>query len=228
MGNVMNLKSGCLAPSEMNLCLPFGRSSKDLSVEELETLSAGTNPRTSHHLSPGIGEGSTQWPSLKRQDRAIVSLTNIGTILEATLELFQRPHWNCFRGSSGTVSGARLKLFQRQHWNSFKDNIWETSLMHCGAHACRLDLSCVFHCSEGQHSVPRGAAGAALRPSLADLHRGFREGPGRTAGEEQEGRSFQRDAAGAQDSGPVRCRHRNGCNKHTCFYSRCVVLYFLY
>ena len=139
-----------------------------------------------------------------------------GTVSEATLELFQRPHWNCFRGSSGTVSGSRLKLFQRQHWNSFKDNTWETSLMHRGAHACRLDLSCVFHCSEGQHSVPRGAAGATLRPSLADLHRGFREGPGRTAGEEQEGRSFQRDAVGAQASGPVRCRRRNGCNKHTC------------
>ena len=87
IGNVTNMKSGCPAPSEMNLCLPIGRSSKDVNVEELET-SAGANPRTSHHLSPGIDEGSAQWPSLKRQERAVVSLTNIGTISKATLELF--------------------------------------------------------------------------------------------------------------------------------------------
>ena len=110
----------------MNFCLPFGRSSKDLSVEELET-SAGTNPRTSHHLSPGIGERSAQWPSMKRQERAVVSLTNIGTLSKPTLELFQGPHWNCFkgcfRGHIGTVSGATLELFHGPHWNCFTGHI---------------------------------------------------------------------------------------------------------
>ena len=58
------------------------------SVEELETLPAGTKPSTSHIGSLeeiGVEKGSARRSSLKGRERAIVSQTNIGTISKATL-----------------------------------------------------------------------------------------------------------------------------------------------
>ena len=49
-------------------------SRKILRVEELETLPAGTKPRTSHNRSPG-GEGRRQ----------------------------SEEHWNCFKGNGGKI-----------------------------------------------------------------------------------------------------------------------------
>ena len=66
-------------------------SQKIWSVEELETLPAGTKPMTSHHWLPkameerGMQRGSTQWSSLKGWEQAIISQMNIGTVLKATL-----------------------------------------------------------------------------------------------------------------------------------------------
>jgi len=50
-------------------------------VEELETLPAGTKPRTSHYQSleeRGMERGSARQSSLKGRERAIVRPTNIG------------------------------------------------------------------------------------------------------------------------------------------------------
>ena len=58
-------------------------SRKIRSVEKLETLPVGAEPRTSHHRSPG-GERHGQ-SSLKGRGRAIVKQTSIGTISKATL-----------------------------------------------------------------------------------------------------------------------------------------------
>ena len=65
-------------------------SRKVWSAEELETLPAVTEPRTSHYRSSG-GErcgkqrGSARRSSLKGRERAIVSQTNIGTVRKTTL-----------------------------------------------------------------------------------------------------------------------------------------------
>ena len=56
--------------------------------EELETLPAGINPRTSHRRSQeekGVERGSARRSSLKGRERAIVNQTNIGTVSKATL-----------------------------------------------------------------------------------------------------------------------------------------------
>ena len=61
------------------------RLGKVLSVEELETLPAGTKPGASHHRWPG-GERrgkrkrSTISPDRTEKERAIVSQTNVGTV----------------------------------------------------------------------------------------------------------------------------------------------------
>ena len=62
---------------------------KILSVDKLETLHAGTK-RQEHHTIDGLKErgverGSATQSSLKGRERAIVSLTNIGTVSKATL-----------------------------------------------------------------------------------------------------------------------------------------------
>ena len=63
-----------------------------LSVEELETLPAGTKPRMSHHQSPGWRseprKEEVQQDNLlcwKGQERAIINQANIGTISKAML-----------------------------------------------------------------------------------------------------------------------------------------------
>ena len=71
-------------------------SQKISSVEELETLPAGTKPRTSHHRSPeerGVERGSDQRSYLRGRERAIVNQTNIATVSKATLgKTHERPH----------------------------------------------------------------------------------------------------------------------------------------
>ena len=59
-------------------------SRKIWSVEELETLPAGTKPRTSIALRRE--RGSARRSSLNVRERAIVSQTNIRTVSKATLE----------------------------------------------------------------------------------------------------------------------------------------------
>ena len=62
-------------------------------VEELETLPAGTKPRTSHYQSleeRGMERGSARQSSLKGRERAIISQINIRTVSEATLEKLLR------------------------------------------------------------------------------------------------------------------------------------------
>ena len=55
-----------------------------LSVEELETLAAGTMPRTYHTVDRleerGVEKGSARRSSLKGRKRAVVNQTNIGTV----------------------------------------------------------------------------------------------------------------------------------------------------
>ena len=75
--------------------------SGESSVEELETLLAGTEPRTSHHRSHGgerLGQRErkkkkkkkrrkkhARLSSLKGRERIFVNQTNIGTVSKATL-----------------------------------------------------------------------------------------------------------------------------------------------
>ena len=60
----------------------------EVCVQELETLPAGTKPKTSHHRLPG---GERRWKRkrrtifLKGRERAIVKQTNIGTVSKTTL-----------------------------------------------------------------------------------------------------------------------------------------------
>ena len=63
-------------------------SRKIWSVEELETLPAGTKPSTSHYRSPGRerrGKRKCWNIFLKGRERAIVNQTNIGTVSKTTL-----------------------------------------------------------------------------------------------------------------------------------------------
>ena len=64
-------------------------SQKIWSVEKLETLPAGTKPRTSHHQSPGgergVKKGSARQSSFRGRERTIVNRMNIGTVSKATL-----------------------------------------------------------------------------------------------------------------------------------------------
>ena len=62
-------------------------SRKIWSVEKLETLPAGTKPRTWHHWSQerGVERESARRSSMKGRERAIVNKTNTGTVSKATL-----------------------------------------------------------------------------------------------------------------------------------------------
>ena len=61
---------------------PSFKTIKIWSVEELETLTAGTKPRTPHTIDrleeKGMEKGSTQWSSLKVWEKVIINLTNTG------------------------------------------------------------------------------------------------------------------------------------------------------
>ena len=63
---------------------PWLASRKIWSVEDLETPSAVTKPRTSHHRLPGGKHGNVRRSSLKGRERAIGNQTNIKTF-KATL-----------------------------------------------------------------------------------------------------------------------------------------------
>ena len=75
-------------------------SRKIWSVEDLETLPAGSKPRTSHHRSPG-GErrrkkGSARRSSLKGRERVFVNQTNIGTFQRQLWENFWETGWSAY------------------------------------------------------------------------------------------------------------------------------------
>ena len=99
------------------------------SAEKLETLPAGTKPRTSHHWSPGgerlwkrkrsNGSSDWQWLSL------VLSRKIVYIFLERMREGHRQSdeHWNCFKGNVGETSegGAHMGFAKRidtiLNWN---------------------------------------------------------------------------------------------------------------
>ena len=69
-------------------------SRKIWSVEKLETLPAGTKPRT-WHLERGVEKESARRSPSKGRERAIVNQTNIGTVSKATLGKLLRDGVEC-------------------------------------------------------------------------------------------------------------------------------------
>ena len=75
----------------------LARVSVDLSVEELETLPAGTKPRTSRHQSPG-GERNRK----SKHSTIFLWRTSKGHRQSGR-------HWNCFKSKSREISERRRR-----------------------------------------------------------------------------------------------------------------------
>ena len=87
-------------------------SQKIWSVEELETLAAGTKPRTSHNRSPeerGVERERARRSSLKGRERAIV---------RRTLEPFQGRRWGNFWETAWSANGLfrSYRYHLEQNW----------------------------------------------------------------------------------------------------------------
>jgi hypothetical protein len=83
--------------------LRLGRSEV---ARSMETLPAGTKPRTSHQGSPGGERRRKRKRSTifleRTRERAIVNQTNIGTVSRATLGKFLRDRVECIRAFPST------------------------------------------------------------------------------------------------------------------------------
>ena len=88
-------------------------SEKIWSVEKLETVPAGTKPRTSRYQTPG---GERHWDNLPGQDET-------GPLsIRCTLELFQRWCWQNFWGMGWSANG--LFWAHRYHWTKLNCRTW--------------------------------------------------------------------------------------------------------
>ena len=100
-------------------------SRKIWSVEKLETLPAGTKPRTSHHWSP---EGERRWTTI---------------FLKRTRESHRQSdeHWNRFKGNVRETSERWGSAYEPA---TFQSQVWYSS--HWAIRVCVCVRACVRAC----------------------------------------------------------------------------------